>query len=454
MKDDVMFPEGRPARRGLASLPLERLYLWLAVPAGLLFVFLNPPFAGVPDELAHYLRALALAQGELGRRAEAPKDYVDLVGSVRAEDERQRWGGLDPEGVRRALTVRPGPELAQFHCRIGYAYPFAFLPQALVLKLGLEARAPPLVTFLLARLVTLLLATWLVHAAIRVAPTGKLVFALVALLPEAFQQMASVSYDALHFGVLLYFSAHVLALAHGTRSATRRELGLAVLLSLGGTLLKPGYTAMALLVLLVPRRHFRGPRAHGAFVLGTLALNGAALALGLFWFGMGIPVEDGQREAQMALVTGSPLAFLGVVVNTLYLGLQGLWEGLVFRSGQSSSTLAPLTYVLVGCACVVLLRSQDELTRPTPAQRAVLLGTVLIQTVLIHVPLFLLTPVGRPVVLGLQGRYFMVLVPPLVLGLAGLSLRSEWVRRHLRAALIVFAVVLLACAMVHVLRLH
>lgn len=434
-------------------MPLERLYLWLALPAGLLFVFLNAPFVGVPDELAHYLRALALAEGELGRRAEAPHDYVTLQESVRVEDENGRWAGLDREGAWRALTVRPGPETAAFSCRIGYAYPFGYLPQVLMLRLGMLARAPPLVAFYAARLVTFLLALLLVHAAIRAAPFGKLVFALVALLPEAFQQMGSLSYDALHIGVLFLFTAHVLALAQAPRLATGRELGLAALLSLGGTLLKPGYTSMALLALLVPRRCFRTSRGHWAFALGTLALNGLALALGLLWFGDGIPARSEQRAQQMLVVTGQPLVFLGVVVNTLYYNLQNLWEGLVFRSGQSTSTLSPLIYGLVACGGGLLLRSQAEPIRLTGTQRLVLLGTVLLQTLLIVVPLFLLTQVGRELVLGVQGRYFQVLVPPLVLGLTGLRLESEWVRRERNLALVVFVLALLACALVPVLRL-
>lgn len=446
-------PGATGLRARLARLPLERLYLWLALPAGLLFVFLNAPFVGVPDELHHYLRALALAQGELGPRAEAPSDYVNLLVNVRAEDENERWGGLDREGAWRALTVRPGPESAAFTCRIGYSYPFAFLPQALVLRLGLLARAPPLVAFYAARLATFLLALWLVHAAIRRAPCGKLAFALVALLPEAFQQMGSVSYDALHIGGLLLFTAHVLALAQSERLATGRELGLATLFSLGGTLLKPGYTAMALLVLLVPPRGFRTRRAHWGFVLGTLALNGAALALGLVWFGGGVPAGGEQRAQQMELVTGQPLVFLGVVVRTLYFNLQNLWEGFVFRSAQSTSTLSPLAYLLVALACVVLLRSQAETIRLTAGQRLILLGTVLLQTVLVLVSLFLLTPVGRELVLGVQGRYFQVLFPPFVLALAGLRLESERVRRETNLALALFVLALLACALGPVLRL-
>lgn len=442
------WPMARPAGT-LSALPLERLYLWVAIPVGLLFVFLNPPFGGVPDELQHYLKALALAQGELGTQAQAPRDYVHLREDLAPPMVKGKWPKVEGARVLATLTTRPDPEQATLTCIIGYAYPFGFLPQALALKLALLCRAPPLLAFYAARLLTFLLALGLIHAAIRSAPFGKLVFALVALLPEVFQQIASLSYDALHIGALFYFTAYLLALSQQETPLSRGQRGLVVALSLAGTVLKPGYTLMSLLVFLLPRRLFRARGAYWSFTLGTLLLGFLAFALGRLWFVQAAELEQVDARAQLRALLAHPLAFPGVVVETLYLRSKTLWEGLVFQSGASIEGHWPLGYLFAGVGGLLLLRSHEEVVRLTNAQRLVLLGTALAQGLLIFLTLYLVnTVVGRSTVVGLQGRYFLVLLPPLILAgyKSGFGFRNAWVRDHTELALLAFALILIACA--------
>lgn len=449
---------GRPGALGkLAALPLARLYLWVALPAGLLFVFLNPPFGGVPDELHHYHRALALAQGELGVEASAPADYVNLLLNVSAGARKSRWAGLDEEGVRRALTVRPGPEQEAFTCRIGNAYPLGFVPQALALKLGLAVRAPPLVAFYAARLAAFLVALVLVRAAIRVAPFGKLVFALTALMPMTLQQMASLSYDALHISALFLLTAWLLALAQRSACLTGGQRAGALALAVLGSVLKPGYALVSLQAFLVPRRLFRTSGAYWGFTLGSVAACCAALALGASLFHVSFPGQAEAEAAQLAFVREHPLAFLAAVLRTTYDSAQVLWEGFVFRAGQNLETFSPLAYLLTAAALVLLLRSHEERVPLARWQRLVLLATVVAQGLLVFVPLYLVTtPVGRDSVVGVQARYFLVLVPPLVLSVygSGFRFRSEWVRRNTPPAVLVLVLALLACALRAVWRLR
>ena len=440
----------RPAlSRRLASLPLERLYLWVALPVGLLLVLLNPPFGGVPDEAQHYYKALALAQGELGTKASAPRDYVYLRADVAGPLVNGQWPRMEPERLLAALVTRPDAEQAELRHIVGNAYPVAYLPQALVLKLGMLVRAPPLATFLLARLVTFALATWMVQAAIRRAPFGKLVFALTALLPGSLQQMASLSYDALHIGALLFFTARVLELSQREAPLSRAERLQVVGLSLAGSVLKPGYPLMALLAFLLPRRLFRSRAAYWSTTLGTVLVSCGALLLGALLFRENFPGETSGEAEQLGYVLGHPLGFLLTILRTSYTNLQMQWEGLIFRSGRAAESLAPLAYVLAALGAALLLRSHDEPVRLFPWQRRVLLVTVVTQAVLVHVPLYLAeSPLGDPVVLGVQGRYFLVLVPPLVLAFqgSGFHLRSDWVRRNSTLALLLFVLILIACA--------
>ena len=82
-----------------------------------------------------------------------------------------------------------------------------YLPQAAGIGLGRLVGASPLVCFYLARLANLFAAVALLFFAIRLAPFGKQLFVLIALLPMTMFELASVSCDALTISGAIFFTA-------------------------------------------------------------------------------------------------------------------------------------------------------------------------------------------------------------------------------------------------------
>jgi len=458
-----------------SAVRLERLYLWLVVPFGLTFALFNPPFRGVPDELAHYLKALALARGELGASATAPANYANLADVLEADPpapgpalealgregalpKKPRFSaasrsrrGVDPEGVRASLTEGPSAELAEFHTRAGYAYPFGYVPQTLGLWLGLTLGLPPLVAFALGRLLTLAVAAAGIYLAIRVAPFGKPLFLLLALLPGTLRQTASFSYDALHIAGFFLFTAYVLALAQRPGPLGRGELARLFALSLTGSLTKPGYFLMGLLVLVLPRRAFRSARAHAGFAAATVGAGLLLTALGRVVLEADTATAlKADPAGQLAFVLAHPLAFLAAVGRACWANGPRYLESLVLLVPGQADLFSPWFFVLVALGLVLLLCSLDEAVTLTRTQRVVLLGTSLAQALLVFLSIHLISsPVGHGEVLGIQGRYFLALVPPVVLSFqGGLTLRSAWVRAHPRAALLAFVLAVLGYVVV------
>ena len=92
----------------------------------------------------------------------------------------------------------PGPPgTVRIDSRVANYGPIGYLPQAAGIAVGRLFGAPPLICFYLARLANLLVAVTLLFFAIRLAPFGKQLFVLMALLPVTMMELASVSSDAL-----------------------------------------------------------------------------------------------------------------------------------------------------------------------------------------------------------------------------------------------------------------
>src|SRR5262249_10220148 len=160
-------------------------------------------------------------------------------------------------------------------------------------------------------------------AAIRVAPAGKLLFGLVALLPVTVQQLASLSPDASNIPAAFLLTALLLRAAVAGAPSGWRLVGAAAGLTLWLAACKLTLARLVLLALAVPGRTLGwwGRYLAAAAVVAAAVLL-AAFAL-LVWESNGPP---GPRDDMPAHLTGSPapdqaspggqLVFLRVLGNT------------------------------------------------------------------------------------------------------------------------------------------
>lgn len=254
------------ARPVLARTRLEYVFLVIALAWGVAQVFIVPPLQ-VPDEGDHWFRAWALTDGQLtadrqgmitlpGSFARTVDLYTRLVGSDRAlpaslegqtgfSGYADLFNGTGPSGAVKVAS------------RVASYGPVGYLPQAAGIGIGRLVGAPPLTCFYLARLGNLFAALALLFFAIRLAPFGRQLFMLLALLPMTMFELASVSCDALTISGAMFFTS--LALWASAR-VTLRRTDVALVVAAAAVLLnvKPGYWALVLLVLLIRPTHWVG----------------------------------------------------------------------------------------------------------------------------------------------------------------------------------------------------
>ena len=247
------------------KVPLERLVFALVLGFGLLYSFLLPPYAA-PDEKYHINQSFTLAC-----RWANDLDHSDWqMGKVPTTTSFRRVGDEDTtlqdenttvftweEFTSQLFTTTDEPfnshqeynELQTDQNPLLYLASAAAVFAAYVFHLGF---APAL---FLGRLANLLLFAALAALAVRVAPFGKRVFTVAALLPMTLHLAASFSRDAPLLGLCFAFTALLMDAAFGSdKSKALSPARLAGLLGCG-TLLAPGklvYLPLAALVLLVP----------------------------------------------------------------------------------------------------------------------------------------------------------------------------------------------------------
>ena len=274
----------------------SRFVLVIGGVLGLLMVVFAPGWFGGADEGTHFMRAVAMADGQL-----LPSRHDGVLDSTVPAADSQSVGRV----IRHAadsdspnsfallgdlLQVHPDrDDTVQFDTGATMASsPVAYAPSALFMAVPRALDAPPIVTLWCGRLGDLLVYLALVLLALRLAGAFRWAIAITAVFPMNLAMASSVSPDAITIGSLLL----VLALWTRVWCATgptvdpvhpdRRSLmRLGAMIAAAGLLLalaKPPYFAVlaAFPALFLVRR--RDPRAIVAALSATFALCCGVLA--------------------------------------------------------------------------------------------------------------------------------------------------------------------------------
>jgi len=445
----------------MKHIALERLYFFFAFFLGIIFLFLIPPFQ-VPDEGAHYFKALQLAQGQLTctTQVSAPVNYVSLPSDVQLVkikgEERKKVSGsksLD------ALTTPSSSEMIPVPLSVCSAFPTGYIPQALGLKIGILSGIPPLVSFYFGRFLTLCIAIYILYYAIRLAPFGKIVFFLVGLLPITLQQISSLSYDALHISCLLLFISYALKLSVIQRELTKKELLFLFFISFFALNAKQGYIFLALLVFLLSKSHFSSAKKYWLYTLSFVVIQ-----IIIFFFSRLYFVDPTSAFAkgvdpnmQLLGVMKNPIHFLYVVFHSLYKNFFFYFETSLLKPGWMDISLPDLLYFFMAISFTLFLRSKDEEVPLNTRQRCILFFVGLVQLVFVFLSLYMVwTKVGSGRVAGVQGRYFLVLFPLFIFSFykSKFHFRSEWIKENMSLSLIIFSLIVFSFVFIEIFQLY
>jgi uncharacterized membrane protein len=430
---------------------LDYLYLALALAWGLVLVFLMPPFQNT-DEVAHYYRAWGVSAGQILARRDAtvtvPKNVAELpvVFDYAAVAQAQRHYSAGP--ISRSLGERlSATKVDVVSSAAGYSA-LGYVPQAFGIDLVRWTGRSPLGALYAGRLFNLLASVAITFLAIRLLPFGKPLLLLVALFPMTVVQMASLSPDALTIACAFLFTALAVRLSQTARLGPRQLF----LLGAGAVVLlnfKPGYVALALLLLLLSPSQLGSKSRYALFVGGSLTaavlVTWVILRLGpdpqatlLVTAG---PASGVSQSAQLHHVLAHPVAFLRTLSSTFGLMSMTYVKTMVGQFAWGGLNPSDAAVVAMGLGLVLCL-GRNEPVMLTPRHRLVLAVSFVLTVVSVALGLYLVfTPVGAGIIKGIQGRYLLPVLPLGLLAILGVRLRRRWVLVGLLVVVVLIAVV-------------
>lgn len=436
-------------------LGTEKVFTMLALSLGFVYLITITPLS-VPDEPHHYQSAYWLSNvllfhwDEYGDSTDF--DYSAFVGHHNVSSGylyvMENVGGSPAKG-----------EVVQIPEPRAMSYFVEYLPQALGIALSRITNQNFIRTFLIGRLFNLIFYSGCLYFAIKRAPIFKIMFGLIGIMPMALHQAASYSYDGFINGMALLLIASMLKAIYEDGPLSKKDFYCILILGALLTPAKPVYFPILFLAVLIPERRFGG-RKEKIIGIALVWIAGAVFAAGfqlqsLFTLATGSSHglnQEGCYNYTMSFVFEHPWKTTQIFVGTFYkLALD--WLKCAIGQAMSGLTLILPTWIIYGYMGVIALsvlnhERSDYVLRA--GDRTVFLLVSMIVVLLVMLSMFLAwTSDFRTVITGIQGRYFIPVMPLLALLLNNQVLI---LRKNVDRTLIVVAVLLQCAVLTNVLN--
>jgi Predicted membrane protein (DUF2142) len=423
------------------SLVLSRLesrpvlvFVLLSFAFGSAISIVVPPLRG-PDEIAHFLRIYSYTRGSFLPPAELDgRKGIFIERELHSQlsffkDAGERYARNREQGLRYGEIMKqypppggildheePGTKFMPFAGTEGYN-PVAYIPYILAAALGnvLGLDFPNLL--LLMRLIGLIIFTAVAAYAIRLTPSLKWAFVLIAMLPVSIYNRSVLSADGAALSYALVVTALCFSAVQRFGSAWERSLWMTLC-----ALSKQPQIIFVLLELMV-RRLMRLQRRWSraalvvfpSFILSPLwvLVVSADVAAWRLLENENHPREHFDPLWKLAFMWEHPLHFPLATWTALTTWGDRLWPELIGILGWQDIPLGPWTYfVLTGFLLVVPLQSL-KLDNAIRARVAIITGLAVLAYVITVYLIFFLTytPLNIDHVRGVQGRYFVIALP-------------------------------------------
>jgi uncharacterized membrane protein len=431
-------------RRTVVAHPAVGLVLLSAV-FGSVIIAVTPPLRG-PDETAHFLRAYGIAQGDvvpsiqddLGRKGIfLPAAFHRDFSLFDRWQSTGRGEGVPFEQVIDAFRQRPvetevsaAESTAVFVAYAGsegYS-PAAYLPQAAAALLARAAGLGFVATFYLMRLAGLALMTAVVAYAVTRTPVLKWAFVTIAMLPSALYARAVINADAAAFAFgLVVVAAFLRAVSGSPMGAPGTRSGWMLLCVLS----KPPNLAFMLL-------EWLRPQTTGGWRVAAVATF-PALAAALVWSAVssadvaawrlveltGTAAQEFNPGWKLHFMLAHPLEFPAAVIG-MFRAMDGaeFLRQLIGVLGLFDTVLRPSAYAAIGLLLAATLVSPLPCAARLPAALAAGITALVYGLAILLIFYVIWTPVHADQVWGVQGRYFVPILPLIAVVVSALVKRG------------------------------
>lgn len=403
----------------------EKTFLIIAIIYGFCFVFATPALQ-VPDEYEHFYRTLYISEGHVFPEKVGNMSGVYVPQSVHltATEISKEWFTFlknrdDKLNLTSLLNIKFNSQDRVFEdisriAVITYS-PVPYIISAFVITIGKLLNLSPLILIYLGRLANLISWIFLTYLAIRITPVHKWVLFMIALIPMTLFEVASLSADSLIMGLSFIIIAIFFKFAFdkNKKRVNKKDIYILFILILLLSLSKQIYFVLMFLIFLIPAEKFGGRKN---MILAFLILFISIIIISGGWNlivkDLYVPiVPQISISGQIAYILGDPLRFPYALLKTFF--YRGFSYQLLFVGNFLLDIPLPLWWIGLYAFSIIPVALMDK-NKIIITRRQKLISLIIFITIFLLVCAFVYvswTVVGQNIIDGIQGRYFIPILP-------------------------------------------
>mgnify|MGYP003371431515 CR=1 FL=1 len=405
------------------NIKVENLFLMI-VPFVCLFFMITMPTFKNHDEYYHWLKAYEVSEGHFMTPIEngvQGSQMPDAVWEVFPKD----WTVMDYSDVKEKLNVKIdeekqgilNPETAAVYSFVQY------IPQATGIIIAKIFTNNAYIITYVGRIVNMIVAMALLYLAIKIIPFGKKLILLPAMIPIAIEGFTSLSPDAMTISMSFLYIAYILHLAFGNKEKILvKDKIILLVMSVVIALCKIVYIPLVGLILIIPKEKFKnGTNKNKTFNFCIIA--GIALVINLIWLGIAgqylANFREGDSKIQVLLALKNPIKYIQMLLYTINLSgnkyLLALF-GAELGWGEFIKLYSLVPYAFIAIYIFAIISDQKLKNKFKKYQLIWMTLVVLAVVALIFTSLYVQwTYIGSVSIAGVQGRYFLPILPLIAL---------------------------------------
>lgn len=400
----------------------EKCFLVMCISLGMLFAIVITPLSP-PDEGSHYKVSYLLANRILNdpehlQEANGNDFNYDLFVPHENNKGAYIWLIYDfDKPYSNDSTITLSDDMWTFK------YFAEYLPQALGIAIARILHANQVWTFYSGRTTNLFFYSVCVYLALKQATAYKTTLGLVATLPMSLQQAASYSSDAFINGLSLVFIATIINMIKTEKMISKKDIIISMVCIAMLAPAKVAYCPLIVLLFAIPKRKFKS----NAVCLEYILLSFVLCILMLVAFS--IPMLKEMVEAStvnrlsttytFSYVTEHPIKTLSIFATTIFMYAGNYWNGAVgaFLSGNSFEipSWIVFTFTIILLLSVTRIEHKTEFYIGHSFRVCMVIASLAIIVLIMLMELIGWTSFGSNIVGGIQGRYFIPILPLLLL---------------------------------------
>lgn len=411
------------------KMKIWNIFAITALITGILYSLMVTPMAA-PDEVAHYYTTYRVSNTIMGVK-QTEKDCIPM-----RKDDSEIEGFSDEPSAMTYMTAWEGlstplkdDTMVQVEQETVGVLGYFYLPGAIGFTIARLLGLGTVPMIYLGRLLNLIAYILLARAALKRVPFARTLFAVIAVSPMLMHQVASLNYDALIFGFAYLYIAWCLFLVYEEEHITVPKL-LPLLIS--GILLAPcksgAYLPVTFLLLLLPVKKCKNRKQYAAYVGGVLAVIVLVAAANFIVTSAGITGTDGPHTVDwpgvptetyaISYIWQQPVSFVRMLLRTICQNTGNYITSMFGSSMGSSNIFIPIFWVMAYMFVLFLAgtRLQGQTQKVKPGHKIWMCVICAGVFFLLEVAMMIgWTPTYYAQIMGVQGRYFLPVLPLIML---------------------------------------